>query len=181
MEFWSGSLDTWCSTISQRKGQREGGQRQETNQCLAKGVAAQRQCEPRSSWSQVVLQFDLGKCDQAAHGAQCRNGFHLCCRKGCFAPHPVPEHQDGKKNWRFERISKLVADGARLEDCIVIEILLDLVVLRPAWSSSVTLAIVGSGECRSHLLGATMWECVTSSSDSFETHPWKEFAWSAAA
>ena len=61
----------------------------------------------------------MGKCNQAAHGAHCKNGYHLCCRKGCFAPHPVSEHQDGKKN---ERISKLVAEGARLEDCIVIEI-----------------------------------------------------------
>ena len=46
----------------------------------------------------LCCNFNLGKCDQAAHGAHCKNGFHLCCRKGCFAPHPVSEHQDGKKN-----------------------------------------------------------------------------------
>ena len=36
--------------------------------------------------------YNLGKCQKAAHGAQCDRGWHLCMRKGCHAPHPEGEH-----------------------------------------------------------------------------------------
>lgn len=36
--------------------------------------------------------YNLGKCKEAAHGAQCSKGFHLCMRRDCHAPHPECEH-----------------------------------------------------------------------------------------
>ena len=70
-----------------------------------------------------MLQFQFGKVWSSCAWSKLQERFSsFLTYEGCFAPHPVSEHQDGKKNWRFERISKLVADGARLEDCIVIEI-----------------------------------------------------------
>ena len=33
----------------------------------------------------------IGKCSDAADGAECGRGRHLCCRKGCHAPHPEKE------------------------------------------------------------------------------------------
>ena len=32
--------------------------------------------------------YNLNQCDKAARGAECPKGWHLCCRKGCFSPHP---------------------------------------------------------------------------------------------
>ena len=44
----------------------------------------------------ICFNYQVGKCSEAADGAECSRGWHLCCRKGCFAPHPVKDH-DGKK------------------------------------------------------------------------------------
>ena len=40
----------------------------------------------------LCFNYNLGKCSEAAHGAQCSKGFHLCVRKDCHAPHPECEH-----------------------------------------------------------------------------------------
>ena len=40
----------------------------------------------------LCFNYNLGKCSEAAHGAQCSKGFHLCMRKDCHAPHPECEH-----------------------------------------------------------------------------------------
>ena len=40
----------------------------------------------------LCFNYNLGKCSDAAHGAQCAKGFHLCMRKDCHAPHPECEH-----------------------------------------------------------------------------------------
>lgn len=40
----------------------------------------------------LCYNFNLGKCDKVASGAQCPNGFHLCCRKDCQAPHAEMDH-----------------------------------------------------------------------------------------
>lgn len=44
----------------------------------------------------LCFNFQVGKCTDAADGAECTKGWHLCCRKGCFAPHPEKDH-DKKK------------------------------------------------------------------------------------
>ena len=38
----------------------------------------------------LCFNYNLGKCKDAAHGAQCSKGFHLCMRRDCHAPHPEP-------------------------------------------------------------------------------------------
>lgn len=40
----------------------------------------------------LCFNYNLGRCNEAAHGAQCSKGFHLCMRKDCHAPHPECEH-----------------------------------------------------------------------------------------
>lgn len=40
----------------------------------------------------MCYNFNLGKCDKAAAGAQCSNGFHLCCRRDCHAPRAEKDH-----------------------------------------------------------------------------------------
>ena len=44
----------------------------------------------------LCFNFQIGKCSEAADGAECPRGWHLCCRRGCFAPHAEKDH-DGKK------------------------------------------------------------------------------------
>ena len=39
--------------------------------------------------------FQLGRCDRAPAGGECPNGWHLCCRRHCQAPHPEQEHDEG--------------------------------------------------------------------------------------
>jgi len=43
----------------------------------------------------LCFNYQVGKCSDAADGAECSRGWHLCCRKGCHAPHPEKDH-DGK-------------------------------------------------------------------------------------
>ena len=40
----------------------------------------------------LCFNYNLGKCDKAPASGQCSNGFHLCMRRGCQAPHPEAEH-----------------------------------------------------------------------------------------
>ena len=44
----------------------------------------------------LCFNFNLGKCSEAASGAQCPRGWHLCMKKGCHAPHSVLEHEKSK-------------------------------------------------------------------------------------
>lgn len=43
----------------------------------------------------LCFDYQLGKCTAVADGAECPKGWHLCCRRGCYAPHPERDH-DGK-------------------------------------------------------------------------------------
>ena len=36
--------------------------------------------------------FNLGRCDAAPAGGECKHGWHLCCRRNCQAPHAECEH-----------------------------------------------------------------------------------------
>ena len=40
------------------------------------------------------LNYQMGRCSEVAGGAVCSRGWHLCCRKNCFALHP---EKDPKK------------------------------------------------------------------------------------
>jgi hypothetical protein len=44
----------------------------------------------------LCFNYQINKCSEAADGAECSKGWHLCCRKGCFAPHAEKDH-DKKK------------------------------------------------------------------------------------
>ena len=44
----------------------------------------------------LCLNYQINKCSEAADGAECSKGWHLCCRKGCFAPHAEKDN-DKKK------------------------------------------------------------------------------------
>ena len=45
----------------------------------------------------LCFNFNLNKCQDAAHGAECNRGWHLCMKKGCHAPHSVLDHDKGRK------------------------------------------------------------------------------------
>jgi hypothetical protein len=36
----------------------------------------------------LCFNYQINKCSDAAEGAECLRGWHLCARKGCHAPHP---------------------------------------------------------------------------------------------
>ena len=36
--------------------------------------------------------YNLGRCDAAPAGGECKHGWHLCCRRNCQAPHAESEH-----------------------------------------------------------------------------------------
>ena len=40
--------------------------------------------------------YNLGTCSNAADGAPCQRGWHLCMRKHCNAPHREKDHDAGK-------------------------------------------------------------------------------------
>lgn len=44
----------------------------------------------------LCFNYQVGKCTEAADGAECTRGWHLCCRKGCFAPHAEKDHEKKK-------------------------------------------------------------------------------------
>ena len=37
----------------------------------------------------ICFGYNLGSCTEAAHGASCYRGLHVCCRPGCEQPHPA--------------------------------------------------------------------------------------------
>ena len=45
----------------------------------------------------LCFNFNLNKCQDAAHGAECSRGWHLCMKKGCHAPHSFLDHDKNKK------------------------------------------------------------------------------------
>ena len=45
----------------------------------------------------LCFNHQVGKCSEAPDGGECSRGWHLCCRKGCYAPHPEKEHDNKKK------------------------------------------------------------------------------------
>ena len=45
----------------------------------------------------LCFNYQTGKCADAPDGGECGRGWHLCCRKNCFAPHPEKEHDSKKK------------------------------------------------------------------------------------
>lgn len=40
----------------------------------------------------LCFNYQAGRCTDAPDGGQCDRGYHLCCRKNCFAPHPEKDH-----------------------------------------------------------------------------------------
>ena len=44
----------------------------------------------------MCFNFNLGKCQEVANGAECSKGWHLCMKKGCHAPHSVADHDKSK-------------------------------------------------------------------------------------
>ena len=45
----------------------------------------------------LCFNYQVGRCSDAADGAECERGWHLCCRKGCFAPYAEKDHDQRKK------------------------------------------------------------------------------------
>ena len=45
----------------------------------------------------LCFNFNLNKCQEAASGAECSRGWHLCMKKSCHAPHSFLDHDKGKK------------------------------------------------------------------------------------
>ena len=45
----------------------------------------------------LCFNFQVGKCSDAPDGGECARGWHLCCRRGCFAPHAEKDHDGSKK------------------------------------------------------------------------------------
>ena len=45
----------------------------------------------------LCFNYQVGRCSDAADGAECERGWHLCCRKGCFAPHAEKDNDQRKK------------------------------------------------------------------------------------
>ena len=76
----------------------------------------------------LCFNFNLGRCDKVAAGASCDNGYHLCARRGCHAPHAELHHDGGEDGrpkagkWRLGRIARLAASGADISSAVVIEI-----------------------------------------------------------
>ena len=98
---WNTDQEHWTPAIApyhKGKGKGKKGKRKKQINFLPKALQRKDNVSQDDHGRRLCFNFNLGKCDQAAHGAHCTNGFHLCCRKGCFAPHPVSEHQDAKKN-----------------------------------------------------------------------------------
>lgn len=44
----------------------------------------------------LCFDYQLGKCtSNVPDGSECPRGWHLCCRRGCYAPHPEKDHPGG--------------------------------------------------------------------------------------
>ena len=98
---WNIDQEHWTPAVApygKGKGKGKKGKGKKQIDVLPKALQHKDNVSQGDHGGRLCFNFNLGKCDQAAHGAHCKNGYHLCCRKGCFARHPVSEHQDGKKN-----------------------------------------------------------------------------------
>ena len=45
----------------------------------------------------LCFSYNLGRCDAAPAGGECKHGWHLCCRRNCQAPHAECEHDRQSK------------------------------------------------------------------------------------
>ena len=45
----------------------------------------------------LCFNYQTGKCTEAPDGGECPRGWHLCCRRNCYAPHPERDHDTKKK------------------------------------------------------------------------------------
>ena len=45
----------------------------------------------------LCFNYQINKCNEAADGAECARGWHLCARRGCHAPHAEQNHDSKKK------------------------------------------------------------------------------------
>ena len=45
----------------------------------------------------LCFNYQTGKCTEAPDGGECPRGWHLCCRRNCYAPHPERDHDKKKK------------------------------------------------------------------------------------
>ena len=95
---------TWERTsFHKRKGKGKGkGKSRDRYNVLPKALQGRDNVSTDQHNRRLCFAFQFNRCDKAAHGAQCPNGWHLCTRRGCHAPHPEQEHdasegKDAKK------------------------------------------------------------------------------------
>ena len=50
-------------------------------------------CKQTTSGEPICFNFNLRGCPNAAAGAKCPRGWHLCAELGCQKPHPLSEHR----------------------------------------------------------------------------------------
>jgi hypothetical protein len=50
-------------------------------------------CKQTSSGEPLCFNYNLRGCPNAAAGARCPRGWHLCAEPGCQKPHPLTEHR----------------------------------------------------------------------------------------
>lgn len=93
--------DRWHDKQQWRKGPYHGhggkgnGKNRKGNQQMLPKAFQGRDCSSTDPHGRRLCSgYNLGACQAAADGAQCKKGWHLCMRNNCHAPHREKDHDD---------------------------------------------------------------------------------------
>ena len=80
---WNTDQEHWTPTVApygKGKGKGKKGKGKKQINVLPKALQHKDNVSQDDHGRRLCFNSNLGKCDQAAHGAHCKNGYHLCCR-----------------------------------------------------------------------------------------------------
>ena len=74
------------------RGKGKGKSKQDTARAIRMPRKLIGQSPVTASGDNICFDYNLDGCDAAKPGERCPKGWHVCCRHGCFKPHPMGEH-----------------------------------------------------------------------------------------
>ena len=90
-----GKGSPWRDRAGPYKGKHGGGQKGKSKggkAVLPKFLLGRDNTNMDAHGRRLCFNFQVGKCADAPDGGECPRGWHLCCRRNCYAPHAERDH-----------------------------------------------------------------------------------------
>lgn len=106
---WQGPRNQWQGPYNQynrwspykghkgHKGKGKGFKGKDHSNLLPKPLQNRDNVSTHPHNRRLCFSFNLGRCDAAPAGGECKHGWHLRCHRNCQAPHPKCEHDRQSK------------------------------------------------------------------------------------